>query len=304
MVVGTYLTDLHLYRLNDAKTAAGICDAQIQKYAESPSVICAVGDGAKVFVAQKSGAEAEALCEKYWELYPQTFWIHANKFLYQYCLALEQQGKNARVPALITRGLHEYPQILDEGMQAPNGWAYERIIRCLIAENETDQALQWAKLRFVTCTFDTAAIERCTRSLMSAWTAKDPSQQAAKAFADAQKDPAKTNPLAAISLPEVDVEARRKIALRGMAGGPPAEFHAKITLAIFNGALREAMTEARYQMIDSPDSPTGVQEICRVLKAADCSVARQRLHGLREDRHRRQPAGRLPQGASGHEVRG
>ncbi len=274
VVVGTYLTDLHLYRLNDAKAAAEICDAQIPKCAESPFVICAVGDRAKVFVAQKNGADAEALCEKYWELYPQTFWIHANKFLYQYCLALEQQGKNARVPALITRGLREFPQLLDEGMQAPNGWAYERMIRCLIAENEVDQALQWAKLRFVTCTFDTAAIERCTRSLMSAWTAKDPSQQAAKAFADAQKDPAKTNPLAAVPLPEVDAEARKKIALRGVAGSPAAEFHARITLALFNGAVREAMTEARYQMIDSPDSPAGVQEICRVLKAADCGVAR------------------------------
>ncbi len=72
---------------------------------------------------------------------------------------------------------------------------------------------------------------------------KDPSPQAARAFCDAQKGPPRTSPVAAISLPEVHPEARKKIALRGMAGSAAVEFHAWIVAAIFNGGLREAMTE-------------------------------------------------------------
>ncbi len=272
--VGQWQTQILVDNLKDTKTATEMCDALIRKYGEQPCVISAVREKARILLVEKRAADAETLLDKFRELVPQTHKDYANAYVFQRCAIADQLRQPDKVIAALQSGILEIPVFLDEGKQSPVGWMYDRLIKALIAQERMDEALQWAKLRFAACTFDTAAIERGTRSLIGAWTAKDLSQRQAQAFADAQKDPAKPNPLAEVKLPALSEEARKSLEVRTFGEKGAELTHAQVGVQILTGELRAAMADARQLMIDSPETPVGTQEACRILKAADCSVRR------------------------------
>ena len=272
VAVCSELADLYQVTRN-TKPALDLCDAQLQKYDKHPAVIATVATKAGVLNSDGHPADAEKLIDKYWDLYPETFRNHANAMLFQYCKALEEQDKMDLLLKVLPSRLSGYPSLVDEALQYPVGWIYDRLVRRMVAQNEYETAAAWAKLRFVTCRFDTAAIERSTRTLVAVWIAKDPSQRGVKAFADCQTDPTKPNPLAAVAVPAFDAESLKRSG-RAYGGNDDSRVHDKVTLLLVTGALREAMIEARQHMIEKPESTVGVQEVCRVLKASDCNVKR------------------------------
>ena len=223
--------------------------------------------------ANKQGAEAAALLEKHLTLVDGASPSVRKVALHAYVDALEQAGQRQKIVPALQKQILGTPEFVDEGKQDPPGWMYDRILTCLVDDDRSDEALQWAKLRFVTCSFDTASIERTTRNLARVWTARDLNSVTTNAFAEALKDPAKPNPLADVKLPAVDADAL-KTKLADLPVGGAAKLHDRVSVMLLAGMLREAMGEARRQLIDDPDSPAGVQEICRVFKAADLSVRR------------------------------
>jgi len=274
VLVARWEVNLLVLSLNDNAAALALCDDMIKKHDKVPAGMSPVSAKARLLLAGGKPAEAEALVEKYWDLVPVTHRDYSNAALAYYCDAAQAEGKPEKMVAMLQKALVQVPVFLDEGAQNAPGWMYDRLAKALIAADRADEALSWAKLRFVECSFDAAAIERSTRALISVWTAKELSQRTANAFAEAQKDPAKPNPLAAVKLPAVDADTLKTMEVRTYGENGPQALHGRVGVRIFTGALREAMVEARQALIDDPESPAGTQEVCRILKAADCGVKR------------------------------
>ena len=281
VLVARWEVNLLTGSLNDNAAALALCDEMVKKHDKVPAGMSPIADKARLLVATAKPAEAEALIEKYWDLVPVTHRDYSNAALVYYCDAAQAEAKPEKAVAMLQKALVQVPVFLDEGAQSPQGWMYDRLVKALIAADKAvtapaamDEALSWAKLRFIECAFDAAAIERSTRALIGVWTAKELSQRTANAFAEAQKDPEKPNPLAAVKLPALDAEALKALEVRTYGENGPQALHGRVGVRILAGALREAMVEARQALIDDPESPAGTQEICRILKAADCGVRR------------------------------
>lgn len=196
------------------------------------------------------------------------------RVFWPYCRALAGQKKPEKLAGFVQQILLDYPALLDERQQYPTpGWLYDQLVQALIDQNKLDEALQWGKARFALCAFDTPSIERSTKTLASIWMARDLSLAAANAFAEAQKDAAKENPLAAVRFPEVDREKLKPL-IDALSPGKPNELHDRVSLLVLAGREHQAMVEARQMLLSSPKAPDGSQQICRILKAADGSVRR------------------------------
>jgi len=250
-------------------------DAGLQKYATDADAILLLNTKASVLISDKKFGDAETMLRGLWEKSLQQANNDEAKLIVPYVTALTQQGKTAEAANVARKVLTEAPMYLEAGQGAS-----ERLFSCvvehLLADQRDEEALGWAKLRFMTCAFSESAIASATNLLSRVWMARDLAPTTAQAFIDAQKSAAAANPLTAVKLPEVSAEARKaqlvSLAAASQAGSRPA--HDRISMHIQLGELGAAMAAARRIMVAQPKSSTGSLEICRVFKAADLNVKR------------------------------
>ena len=252
------------------ETAYQLCDWALGKYGWHPAVARTVADKALLLNAGKRSPEVETLVAQYWPKVTETHWSHANAVVAQWCAALQAQGKDAEQVQALKKALLEIPGILDEGQQSPPGWIYHRITNTLGNKPEREEALRWARVRFLACAFEPAALERSARALARAWKAVEPAGTGIAGLAAAQDGGA--NPLDAI-LPVAFDPTLRKAQLAKIQGGAQAA-HDRISLYLLAGAKNEALSEALSLLRDLPDLPAGTREVCRVLKAMDGNLCR------------------------------
>lgn len=216
-------------------------------------------------------AEAEKLVKDSWQEIVNNPGYSGGIFR-QYISSLEKQNKLDAAITEMQKLMFQTPRFLQDDAQGDEGWMYKQLIADMLAQGRDDEALSWAKLRFMECRFNEAAITRASDQLMRTWTAVNLNQAAAQAFMEAQKDPAKINPLADVKPPAIDAETRKL--MLGASQGANASAQERVSVYIALSMLGEAMGAARQALVEDAGAAGGAQEVCRVFKATDYNLAR------------------------------
>lgn len=270
----SFTIDVLYFQLRQADAALQLCDQTFEKYRDDPVgkryVVRTLTDKARVLVAEKRPAEAQALIEKEWDRVMAGWGETVPRALQQYCAALEAQGKGTEASKAVRKALTTNPDCLQELWQGPHastcGWMYARIANDLMTRGQYEDALRWAKLDWLTampgnCVPGTG---RPTLLLQRIWTMKDMSDRNAKAFEKAITDPSAPNPLADVKLPDNDTKAYTDRLERSDLFDTDREGHLNALIAL--GKMSEAMTLARQWYVESPTA-LHVEFIHRLLKA-------------------------------------
>jgi hypothetical protein len=248
------------HHAKDYKGALTTVEAGLRILADSPQRLRLVAKQALILSTDGQGDAAQALLQANWPevLKQDDFWL-----LYLPASSLsqvmEKSGKYDKLLPMLR-------QVAERGLL--HDPFYEMMSAGLLRQGEEDEALSWAKARFQVCRFDQDEIKNATQLLMRTWAVSDIDGTLTEAFVKAQSEAGAPNPLAQVKAPPIPA-ARVQEAL-GRAGGA----HDRITTMIIGGEWRRAMLEARRLTIDSPESPEGTLQICRVFKARDLNLLR------------------------------
>ncbi len=185
---------------------------------------------------------------------------------------------------LLQNALTQMPVFLNPERQKSinwqEGWMYERLIDALAKAGREPEALSWGKLFFAEAAFDQASIERATKALGGVWArGNDLAKVRAFAVAQAGGEGAAASPLAGVSFPKFEangavaaqLKALRTLQANGAWRGRVAPI---ITLEIALQQWRAAMEDAQGLLLEDASAPDGPQQVARVFKAKDGSVAR------------------------------
>jgi hypothetical protein len=234
---------------------------------------------AKYLLAAKKPAEAEAVLRKYWDLIANGHVRSGDAALAykQLFNVLEAAGKPGDAVALLQNICYEKPELLNDDAAGSNAWIWDKIIAFHLANAAADKtdvkasghpALRWAKLRFMLCDFDEAALARATGSLSMVWVIVDPAQ--IKAFVAAQEDPKQPNPLAKVALPFIDAGLVQPLLQKGLV-----ETRISLLLCLNTPASQRAAMLEAFKLLNNPASAArGAAQACRIFKAGDLSTRR------------------------------
>jgi len=232
-----------------------------------------------------STAEAAAILLPYWDEAlaryfddPRTAVTSVGPLMQQFVQLLEGENKGEEIVTRLSRAVFEVPALLDEdvqGVRQSSGWIFDTIIDQLLALKRTEEALSWAKLRFMLCDFNRPAISRSLKSLARVWKQQGaPGEAALAAFKLTLEDPSKPNPLRAVALPRFDQGQMALLTRSSLASDP------SINVRLLTGAYDEAM-KAAYVALLKPVKPAAIapiiRGIARVFKAADLNLHRGNL---------------------------
>lgn len=256
---------------NPAK-AAEIYRWAFAQYKNEPPAVNLLTQHARMLMEAKKPDQAAALLDKHWNDIART-WTHiAVAALEVQGKALGAQNKNDAQIALSEKALLQYPSLLEGRIQNWDGVLYNPLIAALLKAKRFDQALSWARLRFMAAPYDAGAIDRASRMVAQVWTASDPERKALEAFAVAQKDATKHNPLADAKLPVVDAALLQERLKRTAPNADGASD--RVILLVSAGALGQAMGEAKTLLGRKETATQGALEAARVFKAADLNLQR------------------------------
>ena len=267
--------DLLFHAMDDQAGALASLDADVKAYSDAQDTVVPMGDEAKLLAEANRPADAEALL-KAW--LPRI--VHARPSfgldaLKQYVALVEKAGRlddaqKALAEALVCNSVYLDPPSQNEE------WVMAEIGNLSLKQNQPQDQVRWAKLRFMACAYSGGSIVGASRALTAAWKETDPAGKELQAFAAAQTDPTAHNPLSDVTLPVVDP---------GLITGEMAKAAGdqKIGLEILCGDLKAAMADAKAMQADTPTATAGAAQVCRVLKAADLNLlsAAQYLRFLR-----------------------
>lgn len=212
--------------------------------------------------------------------------------------ALVASKQPAQAATMLQKLMCEMPVFLVSG-QVPDGAFLDRLVSSLSVTKKPSEALGWAKLRYMTCDFKPQEIAAATRTLSQAWASND-DFESISAFnrvqqPDAQtptedakpkeeaKVPTSANPLAKVELPTAGAAWRsaieKQIATLEATDTrvPQQKVHEQIGLLIALGGKSDfgrAMTLAKKNLSQNPESTDAAREVCRVFKAADLNTIR------------------------------
>jgi hypothetical protein len=242
------------------------------KYKTAPESGELLGDHLRLLNQQKQHDKAIELLSTQWNSLRRSYTHLAVPALEEGVKALKAQNKTDELVEFITQAFIEFPQLATGQVQFWDGKFYDPLIQTLLDAKKHDEALSWAKLRFIAAPYEADAIDRASRMLVKVWSAKDPEKKQLDEFAKAQKDPAIANPLAAVSLPLVndDLITERLGRLDKSSAGAPE----RTTLLLWQGESKAAMREAKKWLELRGAEKTGALEACRVFKAADLNLLR------------------------------
>ncbi len=192
----------------------------------------------------------------------------------------EAGAKPEDTVALLKSSLMQMPVFLDPDRQRSlswtKGWIYDRLMTALANTGHADEALQWGRLFFAESDFSQASIERATNALSGAWVAQGDLAKV-RAFAAAQTGK-EDNPLATVKFPTLDADALisgvRRIEKWQQQWVSRDRMPTLITLEIARGNWMGAMKVAQGMLQSQPTATDGPQQIARIFKAKDGSIAR------------------------------
>jgi hypothetical protein len=276
--------------LKDPLMALALCDEALGLYGTAPRATVLLATKARILNYEGRYQETQAFVEANWAQVVKGPVSQARRIVWYECVALQSQEKGAEVPAILKRILLQNALLLDEEYQATNGWMYRYLVKGLLAQGKTEEALSWAKLRWMECAFDDDHVQGAASSLAQVWQADADKNgpQALQGFITTQQSdlPAVTedkatptaNPLQAVPLPSLDNQELQAqlVRLASSAGDVLHEqnTHGRINLLILSGDWGGAMTQAYKLWQDPTTSARGVKEIARIYKARDLNLAR------------------------------
>ncbi|HEY0076168.1 MAG TPA: hypothetical protein VGB77_18850 [Abditibacteriaceae bacterium] len=247
------------------------------KYKTSPESGELLADQLKLLNEQKQYSKSIELLAAQWKDLRRSYTHFAVPALEEGVKAIKAQDKTPEQKAeqlsdLVMQAFLEFPYLVGGQVQFWDGKFYDPLMQILLDAKRYDEALSWAKLRFIAAPYEADAIDRASRMLVKVWSAKDPEKRQLDEFAKAQKDVTIVNPLSAVSLPLVnaDLITERLARLDKSSAGAPE----RTTLLLWQGESKQAMREAKKWLELRGAEKTGALEACRVFKAADLNLLR------------------------------
>ena len=265
------LVNLHYSAAKDAPAALAACEKGLDKCGWHPAGILLIAEKARLLTTEKRPGEAEKLIEEQWQRVGTGYAESVNAVLWQYCTALEQQGKKEKLLWALRAGLTQLPQLADATQQSPRAWIHERLVAELLAAGRAREALQWAKLRFVVYPLEKEALLAACRMLARVCAADKALAPVAAGLAAAQRNAGAANPLDGVDLPPVDASGRSAHLARLQNGGQ--EIHDRVSMYLVAGMPAAALADVRQWAKERADIPVA-PEVCRILKATDLNLRR------------------------------
>jgi len=202
----------------------------------------------------------------------------ARELLQRYADALAAQGQGAQMAQFATKVLLGAPEHLPGTAQNQGGWLYGATVGALLGETRPEaagQALSWAKLSWVECSFDKSSITDASRLVAQALSAQPDGEARVAGWIKAQKDPALANPLQGVALPPTDDRALP--GLLSTLGKDEQSREARVGVLLWMGRDHEAMAAAVAGAGKIPEWAKGqrldvMRGVARVFKARDLSL--------------------------------
>ena len=252
--------------LNDPKAAIATCEAGLKQFPDVPERFQLVGYKIDAMTQDDPDA-AVAYAKTQWPLVVQSETRFLSWVALPYEAALHATGDDAAIPPLLEQVWG--PNLRNVG-NWQGSWMADELCKSLLESGKSQEALSDAKLNWMLCAFDSDSIQNATKTLLTTWAQNDTGGKNSDLFVKAQSDASAPNPLKEVPLPALSPDVLKEQLAR--AGGGASE--ARITVLLASGQLRRAMLAARSLMVDHPDSPDGVSQVCRVFKAADLNLVR------------------------------
>lgn len=268
---------LYASNLKDPNKAQELLLWGWDKYKTSPESGELLGDNLKLLNEQKQHDKAIELLAAQWKDLRRSYTHFAVPALEEGVKAIRAQNKTPEQKAdelsdFLEQTFLEFPQLTTGQVQFWDGKFYDPLVQTLLDAKKYDEALSWAKLRFIAAPYDADAIDRASRMLVKVWSAKDPEKKQLDEFAKAQKDPAITNPLTAVPLPVLNDDlVTERLARLDKSSAGAAE---RTTLLLWQGENKQAMREAKKWLELRGAEKIGALEGCRVFKASDLNLRR------------------------------
>lgn len=273
---------------------AGLQEAKAHPNAAQPVEVMYLEGEAATLLDQKKASDAQKLLRDNFQTIQTAskcghphLEVYASRSLERLCDAQDAvrapDAKPDDTIALLQNTLTQMPVFLNPERQKAadwhEGWMYERLISDLAQEGRDKEALSWGKLYFAEAAFDQNTIQNASKTLSGVWAKGDDLAQV-RAFAAAQaegNDP-RANPLTGVAFPAFET-TEALVALKDLKtlqhNGPwRGRVAPIITLEIALGQWRAAMKDAQGLILEDPGAPDGPQQVARVFKAKDGSVAR------------------------------
>lgn len=271
------IASLQSIQLNDHKAANETLAAALKLYPDSENAPDLARMEARELVSLKQCPDAQRVLLGYLAPLmrrPAGESALAWRQLYE---AYQSNGQEKESLAILEAAFRCSPSLLDD--RRDNRMVdllVGEIVNRYLAAGQSSKALEWAKLRFVTCNFTDTAMGGATQTLAAVWAIDD--MKKASAFLDALKDPSKPNPLTNTGLPPVDSKATLPFEQPPLSEvWSKSSPHDRITLLLWRGTpsdLSRAMIEAVSLTTKKEFAADGVNEVCRVFKAADLNLKR------------------------------
>ena len=281
LAIADAIAQVQLNELGQTDTALATYSEAFNALASEPFSLNLLVESSKILIANNRAPEAETLIRAQMPLVLSVNPNTASPVVQQLARALTQQGKKAELVALLEEVIVKAPAFLDDGTQSrPQrsqsrdsfllqgtdwGWMYDSLEKALLDLGQTDRALGWAKVRYMTALTSNGAVDRATRMLARTAMAKDPSGALAWSLSQARGGAVETDPLQKVALPDVlkklDVTKGRRD--RDQAG-----------VLIAHGDLEQAILKGARSLVANPDKPYGALDIARTLKAVDLNTDR------------------------------
>lgn len=271
---------LYANNLKDQNKAQELLLWGWDRYKTSPESGELLADQLKLLNEQKQHDKSIELLAAQWKDLRRSYTHFAVPALEEGVRAIKAQDKTPEQKAeqlsdLVIQAFLEFPYLVGGQVQFWDSKFYDPLIQTLLDANKHDEALSWAKLRFMAAPYEADAIDRASRMLVKVWSAKDPEKKQLDEFAKAQKDATVLNPLTAVPLPPIndDLVIERLARLDKSSAGA-AE---RSVLLLWQGESKAAMREAKKWMELRGAEKVGALEACRVFKAVDLNLRRATL---------------------------
>ncbi|MDQ2730929.1 MAG: hypothetical protein M3Y56_04665 [Armatimonadota bacterium] len=250
-------------RMGDTRSAIRAYDGALARWGNHPSAILPITEKGRVLGSAGRLREGEqwyaANLPRILKAWPQS------EPLEQYTGLLEKDGNLDSMTGVLLRLMAAQPACLDP---PPNeNWIYSRITDALLRARRQDDALGWAKLRYMTCAYSEASMDRSTTLLAHIWVSGEGPAGELQRFGAAQVDATAPNPLRSIPLP-----AGAGQIFKDSDNSPQGRD--RITAEMVEGKFYNAMMDALALQQQPDTQKPGVREVCRVFKAADLSIQR------------------------------
>lgn len=256
------------FHLKDSKGSLQSLEAARAKFATSPRRPEVDAAWANLLLSASRASEVVTFYEAQWpEILKNGAYVSLAAM--PFGKALEAEGKDAKALTIWREAVEK------DGLRLlgsdPGEQMLTQFVESLMKEGRKGEALSWAKLNYMLCSFKDAKINRATNLLMRSWVAEEMTQTTAQSFLQSQQNPDSPNPLTGVPLPQLkadDIKAQRA----QLQGWQPGRI--TVTYHLLLGDYRRAMLEARRLVVDKPESTEGVLEVCRVFKAKDLNIKR------------------------------